>query len=73
MTEGLGAVTGWWPIREPIHSRQAQLLGRPPKVPGMRRPGFYAAEDAKALQAYLHAAALAGASLGDVLHWIRTT
>ena len=31
---------------------------------------FYAAEGAKVLQAYFHAAALAGASLEDVLMWI---
>jgi len=31
---------------------------------------FYAAEGAKVLQAYFHAAALAGASLDDVLMWV---
>src|SRR5665811_2256006 len=31
---------------------------------------FYAAEAAKVLQAYFHAAALAGASLDDVLMWV---
>ena len=33
------------------------------------REGFYAAEAAKVIQCYLHAAALAGYTLNDLLEW----
>src|SRR3546814_4058071 len=36
----------------------------------LSRSRFYAAEGAKVLQAYFHAAALSGGSLEDVLGWI---
>ena len=65
---GLRGPDGRRTARQGVHRRHRQGCGR--RRAWRRAARFYAAEAAKVLQAYFHAAALTGRTLDDVLRWV---